>query len=226
MFKALKFSFVALISIFVIACSGKKSGETTEEAPAAAEMVEEKDASSLVDGTYAFDTENSKVNWHATKITGEHNGTVDLSEGSFTVSNGSISSGTIQLDLNSIYVIDLEGKEEMQTKLTNHLKSADFFNVELSPVATLEITSVEKSAEADATHTLNGTLTIKEIKKEVAIPATISQEGDAIKTSAKFKLDRTKWDMMFHSGFEQWGDKTINDEFDVEFDLTASKTAM
>ncbi|MBX2841238.1 MAG: YceI family protein [Flammeovirgaceae bacterium] len=226
MLKMLKFSIIALISVFVIACSGKKSGEATEETTESAEVVEEKDATSFVDGTYAFDAENSKVKWHATKITGEHNGTLDLSEGTFTVSNSDISAGSIKLDLNSIYVIDLEDKPEMQTKLTNHLKSADFFNVELSPVAVLDITSVSEGGEEGASHTLNGTLTIKDIKKEVSIPATISQEGDKISTSAKFKLDRTNWDMMFHQGFEQWGDKTINDEFEVEFDLTATKSAM
>jgi len=128
------------------------------------------------------------------------------------------------LDLNTIKAIDLKDDPETQAKLEGHLKSPDFFNVELSPVSTFEITSVTAATEGDATHVVTGNLTIKNITNEVSIPVTVSSEGGAITTKGSTKIDRTKWDMMFHSGLEQWADKTIDDDFEVTIDLKATKT--
>ncbi|MBX2841791.1 MAG: YceI family protein, partial [Flammeovirgaceae bacterium] len=145
--------------------------------------------------------------------------------GEFKMENGLVTSGTIQIDLNTIYVEDLKDNPKSQGKLTGHLKSADFFNVEVSPTAEFVITGSTKGGENGATHTLKGTLTIKKITKEISIPVKISEDGNNLKTTAEFELDRTNWDMMFHSGLEKWGDKAIDDEFEVSFNLISKKSA-
>ncbi|WP_020527706.1 YceI family protein [Flexithrix dorotheae] len=182
------------------------------------------EAIAFADGTYEF-ASGSKINWKAAKITGKHNGTIDIASGEFKMENGLVTSGNITINLKTIYVEDLKDNPKSQKKLTGHLKSTDFFGVEISPTAEFVITSSTKGGENGATHTLNGTLTIKKITKEISIPVKISEEGSNIKTSAEFRLDRTNWDMMFHSGLEKWGDKAIDDEFDVSFDLVSKKSA-
>ena len=219
MFKMSKNLFLIAISAFVIACSGAKQ-ENVETAETA---TVETAATSLEDGAYTIDPNSSKLSWVGKKVTGSHNGTIDVSEGTVMVSNGVISGGNFNVDLNTITALDLKDDPETQAKLEGHLKSPDFFNVELSPVSTFEITSVSESSDAGATHVVTGNLTIKNITNEVSIPVTVSTEGGVIKTTGAAMIDRTKWDMMFHSGFEQWADKTIDDEFEVSLDLTASK---
>ncbi|MDW7691037.1 YceI family protein [Flammeovirgaceae bacterium SG7u.111] len=218
--KLVKLSNLLLIGLIVslISCSGAKKTEEVAETEEVA-VVEETPAGSLEDGTYTYSAEDSKIKWHASKMTGDHNGTVDLASGSFTVEGGEVKGGSFDIDLNTIVSEDLAGKDEMKAKLEGHLKSADFFDVETSPMATFEISEVT----ADS---VKGNLTIKNISNEIAFPATIAADSTGISTKASFKLDRTKWDMMFHSGLEQWGDKTIKDEFTVEFDLVATKDAV
>ncbi|UZR93706.1 YceI family protein [Chondrinema litorale] len=220
MLKSSKNILVLAISAFIISCSGAKNETAVTEEPAAEETTT---ASSLSDGTYSIDTASSMVKWEATKMTGSHDGSIDLSEGTIMVENGSITTGSFSIDLNTITALDLKDDPETAGKLEGHLKSGDFFNVELSPVSTFEITSVTEGGEGGATHTITGNLTIKNITNEISFPATVSTEGSTIKAIGSAVLDRTKWDMMFHSGLEQWGDKTIKDEFNVTFDITASK---
>ena len=220
MLKSSKNILVLAVCAFIISCSGAKNEQTVvEEETSAAET----STAALSDGTYTIDSASSMITWEATKITGSHNGSISLTEGTLMVENGSISTGSFSIDLSTIKALDLKDDPETAGKLEGHLKSPDFFDVGLSPVSTFEITSVTEGGEGDATHTVTGNLTIKNITNEISFPATVTSEGSTIKTSGSAVLDRTKWDMMFHSGLEQWGDKTINDEFNVSFDITASK---
>jgi polyisoprenoid-binding protein YceI len=221
----IKFRFNALFAMILaaglFACSGARKNDTAEvavETPTVAETA------SLADGMYVFEPGSSKLLWEASKFTGSHNGTIDVQSGSLSVSNGMITAGSIEIDLNTINAVDLAGDPDSKAKLEGHLKSADFFSVEVSPVAVFQILEVMNGGENGATHTIKGNLTIKNITNEVTFPAMVTPTEDGINAKAKMKLDRTKWEMMFRSGLEKWGDKTINDEFDVEFDLVAKKS--
>ena len=214
---------IIALGAFVIACSGAKQQEATEENVTTTEETSST-AMALEDGTYTIDPATSQLEWVGKKVTGQHNGTIDVSEGAVMVSNGVISGGSFTIDLNTIKALDLKDDPETQAKLEGHLKSGDFFSVEVSPVSTFEITSVSEATEGDATHVITGNLTIKNITNEVQVPVTVSAENGVISTKGTVMLDRTKWDMMFRSGLEQFADKTIDDEFEVTIDLKASKT--
>ena len=83
--------------------------------------------------------ENSKVVWKGYKVTGSHEGTINLKSGFLTFNEGKLTGGEFVMNMNSLITTDLEGK--YKGKLEGHLKSDDFFSVEKFPVATLKITA-------------------------------------------------------------------------------------
>lgn len=160
--------------------------------------------------------ERSVINWKGYKVTGEHAGTINLKNGSLKFDDGVLVGGGFEIDMNSMKVTDLEG--EWAQKLEGHLKSADFFGVENFPIARFEITSVApKGTPGD--YKVTGNLTIKETTKEIKFYANVSEDGKS--ATADIKIDRTDFDVRYGSGsfFDNLGDKTIYDEFDLNVNI-------
>jgi polyisoprenoid-binding protein YceI len=136
----------------------------------------------------------------------------------------------------------------MQNKLINHLKSADFFDVENYPNASFVITSVVQynpkeaiqvkkefdteykpaSAEeyrvAAPTHKITGNLTLRGKTLSVSFPANIIIENEVIQAKAKFNIDRTLWDLKYRDEagvVNKAKDKFIYNTVNVGFKITA-----
>lgn len=172
--------------------------------------------------TYKVDPASSNVNWKAYKVTGEHFGTVNLKSGALNFNNGVLAGGTFEMDMTSIKVTDIQG--EWAGKLEGHLKSDDFFSVEKNPVAKFVITKVA-SRGTPGNYRVTGNLTLKGITKEIKFDATMNEAAGKATGEAALKIDRTDFDIQYRSGnfFENLGDKTIYDEFDLNVKLVASK---
>lgn len=157
--------------------------------------------------------ETSKVTWKAYKVTGSHTGTVDLKEGALLFDDGKLTGGEFVVDMPTLVSTDLEG--EYKGKLEGHLKSDDFFGVETHPSAKLVFTEVNASGKNS--YEVTGDLTIKGITK----PVTFDVSVYGSKATATLKVDRAEYDVRYGSGsfFENLGDKTIYDEFDLVVDL-------
>jgi polyisoprenoid-binding protein YceI len=170
---------------------------------------------------FKVDNEGSKLTWLAKKATGEHNGTVKVSDGNFTVDNNTLKAGSFDIDTRTITVADLTD-EGANAKLVGHLKSDDFFSAEKYPKANFVITSATKTSGNQ--YNVKGKLTIKGITNEVAFPATIAVAGKKLTANAKITIDRTKYDIKFRSKnfFENLGDKVIYDDFDIDVALVAN----
>ncbi|APA63430.1 lipid-binding protein [Maribacter sp. 1_2014MBL_MicDiv] len=156
----------------------------------------------------------SKVTWKGYKVTGSHDGNINLKSGHLEMKGKKLVGGEFVVDMTSIVVTDLEagkGKE----KLEGHLKSADFFGVESNPTSKLVFTSVKPMN--DNSYTVTGDLTIKGITKPVTLVVSMFEN----KASATLKIDRTKYDIKYGSGsfFDNLGDKAIYDDFDLVVDL-------
>lgn len=166
-----------------------------------------------VDETKEINTEKSTVTWKAYKVTGSHYGTVNLTSGSLSFSDGKLNGGNFDVNMTTLTSNDLEG--EWKDKLNGHLKSEDFFSVEKHQTSTLVFTSVKPSGKNSFEVTAN--LTIKGITKPVTFE--ISVYGS--KANATLKVDRAQYDIRYGSGsfFDNLGDKTIYDEFDLVVDL-------
>lgn len=160
-------------------------------------------------------TETSKVTWKAYKMTGSHTGTVDLESGTLVFDGEKLTGGKFTVDMSTLVSTDLEGDSDSKGKLEGHLKSDDFFGVENHETATLVFTDVKSTGKNS--YEVTGDLTIKDITK----PVTFDVSVYGSKATATVKVDRTDYDIKFRSGnfFENLGDKTIYDEFDLVVDL-------
>ncbi len=191
--------------------------------------------------TYSVDTDASKVLWVGTKPTGKHNGTINITSGSFTIEGGNITAGNIMIDMSTLVAEDLVDSPEDKAKLEGHLKSGDFFEVETYPNAEFVIAEVmpyqapeategeEAAAEeseykiADPTHTIRGNLTLKGVAKSIEFPAKVSMEDGMMSAEARFNIDRTNWGISF---MEEGSvpDKFIHNKVNVGFSLKAMAT--
>ncbi|TRW97972.1 YceI family protein [Flavobacterium gawalongense] len=159
--------------------------------------------------TKKVDASKSIVNWVGKKVTGKHEGTVNLKDGKLIFKGKKLAGGTFNVDMTSLTATDLSG--EYQGKLNGHLKSEDFFGTEKFPTATLIFKKVV--AKTANVYTVTGDLTIK--GKTNPITFDLATTKDTAATS--LKIDRTKYDIKYGSGsfFDNLGDKAISDEFDL-----------
>ncbi|MFI0491439.1 YceI family protein [Flavobacterium sp.] len=158
--------------------------------------------------TKKIDAAKSSINWLAKKVTGQHNGTVNLKDGALVFKGKKLVGGTFTADMTSLTSTDLTG--EWLGKLNGHLKSEDFFNTAKFSTATL----VFKTVTAKGTgYTVTGDLTIKGITK----PVTFELATTANSATTKFMVDRTAYDIKYGSKsfFESIGDKAIDNEFEL-----------
>jgi polyisoprenoid-binding protein YceI len=158
-------------------------------------------------------TKESTVAWKAYKVTGSHNGTLKLKSGALMFDNDKLTGGEFTVDMTSLVVEDLEG--ESRQKLEGHLNSDDFFSVASNPTSTLVFTNVKSTGKNS--YEVTGNLTVKGITK----PVTFDVSVYGSKATATMKVDRTHFDIKYGSGsfFDDLGDKTIYDEFDLVVDL-------
>ncbi|GAA4271051.1 YceI family protein [Aquimarina gracilis] len=154
----------------------------------------------------------SKINWVGKKVTGEHSGTLSLSQGFLVFEGENITGGEFIVDMTSLKVTDLEG--EYKKKLEGHLSSDDFFSIQNHKTAKLVVTKAKKT---DKGYKIAGDLTIK--GKTNPISFELAVNGNS--ASTKLMVDRTKYDIKYGSGsfFDNLGDKTINDEFELAVEL-------
>lgn len=172
--------------------------------------------------SYQVNPEASSVEWNAAKVTGTHNGTLNVKSGQIDFENGVLTGGQAVMDMSSIVVLDITNPTYNQ-KLQNHLNSEDFFDTANFPEANLVITSVESSGEG--AYEVTGDFTIKGITHSVTFPAVVTQDEEGVTASAEITIDRTDFNVRYGSGkfFEDLGDKMIYDEFTLMVDVSASK---
>ncbi|MCM4164106.1 MULTISPECIES: YceI family protein [unclassified Arenibacter] len=158
-------------------------------------------------------TSESTVTWKGYKVTGSHHGTIALKEGSLIFEGDKLTGGEFVVDMPTLVSNDLEG--EYKGKLETHLKSDDFFGVDAHPTSKLVFTSVKSTGKNS--YEVTGDLTIK--GKTNPVTFDISIYGN--KATATMKVDRSQYDVKYGSGsfFDNLGDKTIYDEFDLVVDL-------
>ena len=170
----------------------------------------------------SVNSDESSVKWLGKKVTGEHNGTIKLSDGSLKFNEDELVGGSFEIDMKSIANSDLEN-EEYNQKLVGHLKSDDFFGVEKYPSASLVITDVKKKTATK--YHVTGDITIKGTKKSIEFPVEVSLMDTKAVASAAITIDRSEFDVRYGSGsfFDGLGDKMIYDDFQLDVTIVASR---
>lgn len=170
----------------------------------------------IKEDVYTVDLTNSSIGWSAKKVGGGHTGTVKITEGSLVYNGKSLRKGLFLMDMSSI--------TSDNARVTTHLKSPDFFSAEKNPISKFEITKVTAAGKERVN--ITGNLTIKGITHPLTFPATVKQGKDVVVAVASgIRVDRTKYDIKFRSKtfFGDIGDKAIDDEFELNINLTAKK---
>jgi polyisoprenoid-binding protein YceI len=175
----------------------------------------------LAGDDYKVSSKSSKVEWLAKKVTGQHNGSIDIKSGGLTFSGNKLTGGNFVINMKTIKVLDLEEGSKMNGKLTGHLNSPDFFNTDEFGEANFMVTSVKKVKSDDANYSITGDLTIKGKSSSITFPAQVSKEGRKVSATAKMTFDRSKFDIKFRSAsfFENLGDKMIYDDVEMTVSL-------
>jgi len=216
--RLMKLAAILFIGMSVVACKNAKNEVKASDA-------EEVAQAALEATQYSADAATSSITWKGFKPAKTHDGTINISEGSFSLEEGKLTGGNFVIDMNSIVNLDIES-EEYNAKLVGHLKTADFFDVENHPFSVFTITGVD---ESEGKITVKGNLNIKGIKKNIEFPAAVSVDGDNVSfVSESFSIDRTEWDIKYKSGkfFEDLKDNFINDNIELAFNVKGTKASM
>jgi polyisoprenoid-binding protein YceI len=230
-FKSMKTSiklFALIMTLGIASACSTGAGEKTQAGEA--QQVKSTD----YDIVMTVDKNQSSLGWEGYKPTGQHHGIVEISNGELMMKDGRLTGGKFAFDMNTITVHDLTDPE-WNGKLTGHLKSADFFEVEAYPTATFEITAIEplqdpgmdpskEKGDIIPTHSITGNLTMKGITKGITFNAKIDRLDDMLKAESNmFFLDRTEWNVQFKSKkiFAGLKDDFINDEMGIKFQIVA-----
>ena len=162
----------------------------------------------------------SNIDWIGRKVTGAHNGTIGIKQGTFVFDNGKLSGGRFIIDTTSIKILDVTDPAT-NNQFAGHLASDDFFNSTNYPESVMVITSAEQ--KDNGSYHISGDLTIKGITHPIGFDAQIGSNDDTITASGKMVIDRTKYGMKFRSGnfFKDLGDTLIYNDFDLSIKITA-----
>ncbi len=192
------------------ACSnpatGKPEAAVAEPQPAAAPAPAA--ASAVV---YDLSSE-SKIGFVGSKITGSH-------DGGFTSFDGGIELVQDDPEQSTVHIaIDTTSLWADNPRLTEHLKSADFFDVAAHPTA--EFSSTAIVAEGDGFR-VTGNLLLHGVEKSISFPASIEVLDDSVVATAEFSIKRFD----FGIAYKGKADDLIRDEVVIKLDLTASPAA-
>ena len=150
----------------------------------------------------------SEIGFVGSKVTGSHNGGFKSFKGEITVVDNASNQSSVR------FTIDTPSLWSDNPKLTTHLKSPDFFDVEKFPTATFESTRIEP---ADDDYRITGSLELHGVRKQIEFPAAIEVSEERVTAQAEFVINR------FDFGIEYPGkaDDLIRKEVVIRFDVTA-----
>ncbi len=178
---------------------------------------------SFEEGVYSVVVDRTELSWIGKEISTKiHTGTLNLSNGTIQIIDENTINGNITIDMSSINVTDLQGRAKEM--LEGHLRSADFFEVENYPNATLNFKSKSYNKLKNLID-FEGQLTIKDISNPIFFSATLIESSPYLKAKSILSFDRSKYNVRFRSGsfFENLGDKLILDDIDINIVLVTEK---
>ena len=163
--------------------------------------------------------DDSTVTWIGAKLTGNHIGGFQTVTGDVYVDGGQVTGADVLIDATTIY--------SDNERLTGHLMTGDFFEVERFPEARFQTTSLRPATAADslewaeATHLVTGRLTMRDQTNEVTFPAIVTYDGSTATVQSTFLINRQDWGIDYRGQ----ADDLINDMVRISLDVTASATA-
>jgi polyisoprenoid-binding protein YceI len=157
------------------------TGEPTQVSPTPAKAGGQK---------YLIDPQHCKIEFIGSQVTASHHGSFQKFSGEIDYTgNPETSRVNVTIDLDSLVADD--------PKLTEHLKTPDFFDVAKYPQAKFVSTAIKAGGDKSASHTVTGNLTMHGVTKSVSFPATISATADAVNVDASFSINRRDFNINY-----------------------------
>jgi len=201
--KPLSFLATAFLIVAVSACGGVGDAPqaTTGDAVAA-------DAAAT-GVSYTIDAEASELNWRGAKVTDAHDGGFNAFSGTIMVDGEDVTGVEIEVDMTSMW--------SDNERLTGHLMSEDFFEVETYPKGLFALTSI---TPGDSLHTAMGNLTMLDSTRGISFPVDVAVvDENTVTASADFIINRQEWGISYPGR----PDDLISDNVRIMFDVTARK---
>jgi polyisoprenoid-binding protein YceI len=150
----------------------------------------------------------STIGFVGSKVTGSHPGGFKKFAGKISVADGKITgSPEIKIDMTSTW--------SDNERLTGHLKSADFFDVQKFPVTTFTVTAIKPSG---AQQEITGNLDLHGVSKSISFPADVQISDEAVTVKAEFAINRKD----FNINYPGKTDDLIRDNVVLKLDVKAT----
>lgn len=132
---------------------------------------------------WMVDPGTSSITALGAKITQTHPIVFHEFSGKMGVADGKLAGVAFEVDMPSL--------EADVAKLTTHLKTPDFFDVETYPKSTFVSTMITEGSDIEGmTHTVKGDFTIHGKTKRTTFPAKVTMDGDKLSAETEFALNR------------------------------------
>ncbi len=155
-------------------------------------------------------SEESTIGFVGSKVTGSHEGGFKSFTGTVSVAGGTPEGSSVEVN------IDTTSLWSDNEKLTTHLKSADFFDVENHPTSSFKSTGIVAAEEGG--YTLTGNLDLHGVTKQISFPATIDVGADGFTASAEFSINRFDFGIVYAGR----ADDLIREEVLIKLDLKSA----
>lgn len=139
--------------------------------------------------------------------------------GEITLDNENIANSSVAVEIGAASI------DTHDDKRNDHLKSADFFDVEKFPVLTFTSTSVEPAGDSDLKVT--GDLTIHGVTRSVVLDTAFNGQGtnpwgqSVISYSATTKINRKDFGLNWNAALESGG-VLVSDEVKIGIEIEAN----
>jgi polyisoprenoid-binding protein YceI len=164
--------------------------------------------------SYAFSANGSQIEFVGAKVTGKHSGSFTSFTGNVAVSGTSTEKSQVTVE------IDMASMVADNPKLTEHLKSADLFDVAKFPKSRFISSSVTPGGQAGS-HTVTGNLELHGVTKAITFPITLSSTPDSVSVDADFGINRQEFGVKYPG----MPDDLIKDEIRLKLKIQAKRVA-
>ncbi|MSU35888.1 MAG: YceI family protein [Pedosphaera sp.] len=203
--KQIRLSFLATLVVALLVGCGDPSKQVHKSA---ANDPQATAPSSPTTGKEYAIRAGSTIGFTGSKVTGSHKGGFKNFAGNFRIADGKLA-GTPELK------IAMKSAWADNEKLSGHLKSPDFFDVEKFAVTTFTVTSVVPEG---AQHKVTGNLNLHGVTKSISFPADVQVAADAVTLKTEFAINRRE----FNINFPGMPNDLIRDNVVLNFDIKAT----
>jgi polyisoprenoid-binding protein YceI len=202
---------ILLFSGFLAACEDPAANKAKALTSNASTPVANSQAVAPAKGeSLAITSDNSKVLFTGSKVTGKHEGGFKQFSGTINLVNEKPQESTVKVDIEAGSVFtDTDD-------LTKHLQTGDFFEVEKYPKASFVSTSITPdSAKGENNYTVVGDLELRGVRKSVTFPATIVVTPADVSVNSEFSINRKDFGIVYAGK----ADDLIRDDVVIKLDL-------